>query len=262
MRESLLQLSPTELKSLAGALRTGRIGVPSSLSSLSRFVPEPALEKVCAAFDEMATMEMSPKAIAYALDLLAAQAENLKPNDSVTLVMSGPQVPGFERRETSVVVGDLFRNARENILIAGYAIYQGKRVFRDLANRMAELPALDVRLFLDISRKPGDTSTSSEIVQRFVQRFRSEEWPDAARFPKLFYDRRALSPDRLDRAALHAKCVVVDRRHVFISSANFTEAAQERNVELGAQFESVIAAERITQLFAALVDSGHFCRAI
>ena len=32
---------------------------------------------------------------------------------------------------------------------------------------------------------------------------------------------------------MHAKCVVADSRHVFVSSANFTEAAQERNVEIG-----------------------------
>ena len=36
---------------------------------------------------------------------------------------------------------------------------------------------LKVRMFLDIQRKPGDTSSSAEIVRRFVHRFQAEEWP-------------------------------------------------------------------------------------
>ena len=160
-----------------------------------------------------------------------------------------------------MVVSDLFRNASESVLIAGYAVYQGRQVFSELATRMDKLPELEVRMFLDISRKPGDTSAPSTIVQRFVQRFRSEEWPSESRVPQVFYDPRALSPDWRGRASMHAKCVAVDGRRVFVSSANFTEAAQERNVEIGVFFDSVSAAGRINRFFAALADSGQFRRA-
>jgi phosphatidylserine/phosphatidylglycerophosphate/cardiolipin synthase-like enzyme len=47
------------------------------------------------------------------------------------------------------------------------------------------------------------------------------------------------------RTALHAKCVVVDKQHVFISSANFTEAAQQRNIEVGLLLHSIRLAERV-----------------
>jgi phosphatidylserine/phosphatidylglycerophosphate/cardiolipin synthase-like enzyme len=119
------------------------------------------------------------------------------------------------------------------VLIAGYAIYQGRRSFGELAKRMDELPKLDVQIFLDTSRKPGDTSTSDEIVRRFAERFRGEEWPRNARVSQVFYDSRSLEVDWTDRASVHAKCVVVDGRRVFVSSATFTEAAQERDVEVG-----------------------------
>jgi phosphatidylserine/phosphatidylglycerophosphate/cardiolipin synthase-like enzyme len=61
---------------------------------------------------------------------------------------------------------------------------------------------------------------------------------------------------------MHAKCVVVDGHRVFVSSANFTEAAQERNVEIGILFESAGAAARINRFFAALAESGQFRRAL
>ena len=259
MRESLHLLSPNELRSLAGAFRTGRIDTPCSSSSLARYVSEPILDQVAGALEEMATVGYSAAGIAYALDLLADARSNIpKLDDVVQLVMSGPQIAGFERRDTSVVVSDLFRNARESVLIAGYAVYQGRRVFSELAKRMDELPGLDVRMFLDISRKPGDTSIPGAIVQQFVQRFRSEEWPNESRLPKVFYDPRALSPDWHERASMHAKCVVADGRSVFVSSANFTEAAQERNVEIGLLIESVTAARRINHFFTALADTGQF----
>ena len=177
-------------------------------------------------------------------------------------VLTGPQVAGAEHRDTSVVVSELFRKAEESILIAGYAVYQGPRVFHALADRMVERPALKVRMFLDIQRKPGDTSTSAELVRRFAHRFQTEEWPSRRPCPEVFYDPRALSPDRTKRAALHAKCVVADGRDVFVSSANFTEAAQERNVEVGLLLHSVSVAEKLTRFFNRLSESALFLKAL
>ena len=263
MRESLLQLSPTELRSLASAFRTGRISSPCSAPALTRYVSGPIVDQVAAAIKEMTEIGYSSAGISYALDLVADCRVNIsKLDDAIQLVMSGPQLAGSERRDTGVVVSDLFRNAQENVLIAGYAIYQGRRLFSELAKRMDELPQLEVRMFLDISRKPGDTSRSDEIVRRFADRFRSEEWPHSSRAPQVFYDLRGLDQDRTERASMHAKCVVVDGRRVFVSSANFTEAAQERNVEIGVLFESVAAAARINRFFAGLADSGQFRRAL
>ncbi|MBS1805498.1 MAG: phospholipase [Acidobacteria bacterium] len=211
----------------------------------------------------MAKIGYSSAGISYALDLVADCRGNIsKLDDAIQLVMSGPQLAGSERRDTAVVVSDLFRNAQENVLIAGYAIYQGRRLFDELARRMDELPKLDVRMFLDISRKPGDTSMSGEIVRRFTERFQYEEWPHNSRTPQVFYDSRGLDLDWTERASMHAKCIVVDGHRVFISSANFTEAAQERNVEIGVLFESVAAATRISRFFSALADSGQFRRAL
>lgn len=263
MKEALLSLSPAELRTLAASLRTGRLGTPYSASSLGRYLAEPLAAPVSASLQAMAYTGMQPAAIAYSLELLAsASSEHPSIGDLMDLVLTGPQVAGAEHRDTSVVVSDLFRKAEGTILVAGYAVYQGQKVFHALAERMVERPALKVRMFLDIQRKPGDTSSSAEIVRRFTHRFQSEEWPMGKRCPEIFYDPRALSPDRSKRAALHAKCVVADCRDVFVSSANFTEAAQERNVEVGLLLYSASVAERLTRFFDALCDAGHFVRAL
>ena len=75
---------------------------------------------------------------------------------------------------------------------------------------------------MDIQRAAGDTSRDSEIIRRFMYSFKTSQWPEHVRIPDAFYDPRALAANRGDLAALHAKCVVLDDRDVFVSSANFT----------------------------------------
>src|SRR5690242_6053164 len=63
-------------------------------------------------------------------------------------------------------------------------------------------------------------------------------------------DNRQLDPSK--RASLHAKCVVVDEEQAFVSSANFTEAGQTKNIEVGVHLVSRQFAERVVQHFESL----------
>ncbi|MGM0486992.1 MAG: phospholipase D-like domain-containing protein [Planctomycetota bacterium] len=56
--------------------------------------------------------------------------------------------------------------------------------------------------------------------------------------------------------------MVVDGHTVFVSSANFTEAAQERNIEIGLLVKSPRLAEQITSHFNALTGAGLLQRII
>ena len=48
----------------------------------------------------------------------------------------------FANRSTAVVVSELFREAEHSVLVAGYAVYQGQRVFQALGDRMVQIPSL------------------------------------------------------------------------------------------------------------------------
>lgn len=52
---------------------------------------------------------------------------------------------------------------------------------------------------------------------------------------------------------LHAKCVVTDGRWTLLTSANFTEAAQERNIEAGVLVDDPRLAARVTRQLDELV---------
>ncbi len=80
-------------------------------------------------------------------------------------------------------------------------------------------------------------------------------WP-GKRLPEVFYDPRSLETDGHKRAVLHAKAVVVDGRFTLLTSANFTEAAQERNIEAGVVIEDARLAKRVERQFFHFVDAG------
>lgn len=110
-------------------------------------------------------------------------------------------------------------------------------------------------MFLDVQRPSHDHSSPSELVRAFAERFVGNEWP-GGRLPRLFYDPRSLETDHRERASLHAKCVVVEREQAFVSSANFTEAAHTKNIEVGLHVRSCRTAARIAEHFRSLADAG------
>lgn len=74
------------------------------------------------------------------------------------------------------------------------------------------------------------------------------------RLPEVFYDPRSVADEEPVRCSLYAKCVVVDAEQVFVSSANFTEAGQERNIEVGLNIRSKWLASQLIRHFKLLYD--------
>ena len=259
MIDTLVGLSERDLQEAANALRSGRLLPPYSTVALQRVVSREAAEPTACALDKLSEQGFTPAHIAMTFEVLRADRANRPAFDDVLeLVTTGPEIEGIANRDTGVVVRDLFANATQSVLVAGYAVYQGQKVFQALADRMLSLPSLQVRLFLDIQRPHGDTSAASEIIRRFAGQFRKAQWPSDRPLPQVFYDPRSLDASSPKRACLHAKAVVVDSRSVFISSANFTEAAQQRNIEVGILAQSASLAHRLIEFFDKGLSTGIF----
>lgn len=56
------------------------------------------------------------------------------------------------------------------------------------------------------------------------------------------------------RSVLHAKAVITDDESVFITSANLTEAAPDRNFELGLLVRDQALAVSVTSYFQVLIE--------
>lgn len=254
--KALRNLAEADLRAIAAALRSGRLTSKFTSVGLQRCVPAQNPELVALEMQALVDEGLQIDHLALFLETLAEDRKNKAVmRDEVDLVWTGPEAPGVVSRDTGVVVRELFMTARDYVLVAGYAVHQGREVFRGLADRMSENLGLEVHMFLNVQRRHSDTSAESEILHRFAHEFRTKEWP-GERMPELYHDPRALLSNPHERASLHAKCIVVDREVAFVSSANFTEAAQVRNIEVGVLVRSESFACKLADHFEGLVTEG------
>lgn len=258
------QLSRPALEGLAEAISQQRIQLPCHPTVLASIIPTSLLQDVSTELNQLQSQGMKSEHLAYLLQLMAQERQQAqKQRSAVGLVWTGGEVPGTESRDTRVVVQELFGQAMKSVLISSYALDKGSKaqeLFQPLAKRMEELPELQVRLFLNIKRPFGSTRESdATLLRKFAEEFRNEIWP-SDRLPEVFYDPRSLSKLIAPRACLHAKCVVVDDLQLLVTSANFTEAAHQRNIEAGVVLSDAVAAKAMRVQFEMLVTRKVLCR--
>lgn len=189
---------------------------------------------------------------------LHTTAQATGPAPHADLVWSGPEVAGLHARDTRRVYEELMGSAERSLWASTFAFFDGPQAFAVLARRMEQQPALSVTLLLNVQRKHGDTTRTDFLVRRFADRFWDTEWPGSTR-PTVYYDARSLDPDG-PTAVLHAKAVVADDESVFITSANLTGAALDRNIEVGLLLRDRPLALRVVGHFQGLIDRGLLAR--
>ena len=249
MTDALASLPGHLRKRLAQALATGQMAAPCSPSTLQMVLGHGTPE-VLAALERLAVLGVADEAAAqwiHALD------QSMGTTPAPDLVWSGPEVPGVPARDTRAVYDELVASATRSLWAVSYAYFDGPRVFDRLARRMEALPELRVTLLLNIHRGHNDASLVADVVRRFANRFWSEDWPGHAR-PTVFYDPRSVDPEA--RGVLHAKAVVADEERVFVTSANFTRAAQDDNIELGLLVRNRSLALGVVRHLQGLIDRG------
>lgn len=195
----------------------------------------------------------------------------------VKVVWSGEDGRVSRARYTVVVVPELFARARRHVLLAGYSFDRGAELFAPLHAVMRD-HGVTVDLFLDLGqledaldrecrRAAGDGSPLLAATRRardvgdapahaaaLLQLFHAQMWPFGPPRPHVYYDPRTASP--YARTSLHAKCLVVDHEVSLITSANFTDRGQTRNLEAGVLIEDRELATTLEQQWAGLVEAG------
>jgi phosphatidylserine/phosphatidylglycerophosphate/cardiolipin synthase-like enzyme len=252
MINSVLDLPAYLRKRLASALESGILATPYAAASL-----RPVLgireggEDIARALLDLERLGISgPAAAAWIRTVEEADSRSPKPN----LVWSGPEVPGLHARDTRRVYEELLGSAERSVWASTYAFFDGPRAFDVLARHMDTRPELRVTLLLNIQRKRGDTTAAEQLVRRFADHFWTTDWPGSSR-PRVYYDPRSLELEG-PAGVLHAKAVVVDDEVVFVTSANFTEAALDRNIEIGLLVRDHALALSVSSHFRGLIDRG------
>lgn len=176
-----------------------------------------------------------------------------RPAPHLELVWTGPEAGLRPARDTAVVVRELFSRARQRVVVGGFRFDHGEAILQPLYRAMRDCE-VQATFFLDIPRAPHGADPDRHAADA-LDRFYRDNWPFGDPRPAVYYDPRTVEPGSL--ASLHAKCLVIDSRLSLVTSANFTDRGQRRNLEAGVLIDDVTFASRLTEQWMGLIESGH-----
>ena len=245
-RASLKDVGTTVLEQLREAIASGLLKTPVDRGALVGFGVRHQLEAI-----EGALAGHRTAACLSVLDVVLAERAETKP--SPELVWTGPEAPAGAARDTAVVLRELFEGARQTVILAGYDFDHAEDVLAPLHRVMRER-GVDARFFVNIEQAQRDVD-EAEHLEAQLGTFLGDNWPFGDPRPRMYYDKRALRRGP-PWCSLHAKCVVVDGTKAFVSSANFTQRGQERNIEVGVLIDDAAFAYALAGQWLGLMEAG------
>jgi hypothetical protein len=263
----LSEVSSDDLRQLSELLAQGRLVPPLGAVKLAHA----GYAHLVDAFTPY--RDLGAAALRLLIEAVLAERQH-RPHSRLDLVWSGTDRGPSLARYTKIVVPDLFARAARFVTLAGYSFDHGERMFEPLHRSMLDR-SVAARFFVDIhqlherleqtlrrerrtSRLEPITRARSEsarayadaVIALFVELF----WPFEGPRPDNYYDPR--TTDVRSFTSMHAKCIVVDHEQTLITSANFTDRAQTRNIEAGVLIRDALFAQSIEQQWFNLVTTG------
>jgi phosphatidylserine/phosphatidylglycerophosphate/cardiolipin synthase-like enzyme len=161
------------------------------------------------------------------------------------LVWTGPATPVVPARGTERVLCDLIRSAERRLTMTSFGIFQVPRLVEELERSLGRGVAL--RIVLGDREWHSDQEIDRQRHQLgrvVVAQATLLQWPPERR-PR---------DDQGHAGLMHVKAAVADSRVAFLTSANLTEAALERNMELGVLIRGGPLPASIDRLIDALME--------
>lgn len=165
---------------------------------------------------------LTPTELAFALKAASATSALSEKCGMTQLVWTGPSTGLVPIRHTEQVLCELIESARERLFLVSFVAYEVGAVLRAL--RMAGERHVQLDILLESSVGHGGKVTYDSVKNM------KESLPDANVY---IWGNDKKEEAGLAGGAVHAKCAVADARMAFVTSANLSVAAMERNMECG-----------------------------
>lgn len=189
--------------------------------------------------------DVSGLALALALRAASSVRADVKQEETVEVVWTGPTSHEIPLRRTREVLLELIGLATQRLTVVSFAAYRVPEVLTALTT--AATRGVDIRLILETAEDSGGR-LSHDAAEAFAS-LRDVSgffvWPLARR-----------PTPSAGMATLHAKAVLADLAAAFVTSANMTGAAFSNNMELGLVVRGGSLPGRLHRHFDGLVASG------
>ncbi|WP_406854394.1 DISARM system phospholipase D-like protein DrmC [Alsobacter sp. KACC 23698] len=211
-------LSPSRIEALADRVRGS---MPAERDrSLHQLVTTPAarvaLDRLLTTWEQTA---ISGDVLAGILVGAAYARQQAQREISVELVWTGPTTPFVATRRTEQVLLDLIRHAQSDLFLVSFVAYDVSSVVDAL--NAAAARGIEIRILLETSASHGGSLSVDPIatMRSCVPSAGLYVWTDR--------------PAPFTEGRVHAKVAVADGSTAFLTSANLTGHALEKNMEAG-----------------------------
>ena len=249
----------------------------TELISLFKQLPEPVLDRIIIQFEtEHDTLQLinsiqtgfgSSASINRLIRLL--DTDQLDPRDmalvfrslqidrklatqkEISLVWSGPNVTGVPLRMTAQVIMEMIDQAQESLFLSSFTFYKVKEIIKRLEK--AAQRGVEISLLLETPQssqykvKIDPLRTLSDDLKSKLNLY---IWP---------YRNRVIEGDP-NTGTLHAKFILQDQTRLFVSSANLTQSAMDRNIELGVIIEDTVVIQKMRDHLDTLIRENVITR--
>jgi phosphatidylserine/phosphatidylglycerophosphate/cardiolipin synthase-like enzyme len=234
-----LELHPDRIETICSALSESDLNYIGKIKrSLGPTFSPRLIEDLAQALDEVS---VSPNELC-AMFRGASATASFAARDSVELVWSGPVTGLVPIRHTAQVLIGLIEGSRERLFLVSFVAYNVAGVIDALSRAIAR--GVRVQLLVERSKERG-----GQVAVDSVKMLR-QMLPDGQ-----FYEWNKTASQENITAAVHAKCAVSDGVTAFITSANLTQAAMERNMELGILIRGGTTPKRLENHLQALITT-------
>lgn len=232
-------INPDRLASFAESIARmeSSAQLPDAAALLGPMANADAVRTLMAAWE--GSPQVTPLEIAAGLRAGMRVRADVQEGQSLELVWTGPGTGLITTRQTEQVMLELVRSAQSELLWITYVFHKADAVIDAVAAATAR--GIDVRILVDAraSWQGGQPDAPERLVEA-VPRARVFTWGGASEA----------------QASMHAKCSIADSDLAFVTSANLTSAALERNMELGVLIRGGTLPALLRSHFEALIATG------
>lgn len=235
------QVSPEKIESISSKFRsappggadaalTGLVGSPAAAKAIGQLIT--VWKKTSVSSTELAAMLLAAKHV-----LVQNEAEQ-----SIELVWTGPTTPFVAARRTEQALLQVINGARKTLFITSFVAYDVSTIVKAL--NAAAARGVAISMLLELSQDHGGTISFDVIgkMSLLVPAAKLYAWRDKA--------------DPFSDGRVHAKVAVADGRVCFITSANLTGHAMEKNMEAGVLISGGRIPERLDAHLTALFHTN------
>lgn len=234
-------MSPEKVQAVATRVRRTEANKAATLlpSVVGTQVASAVVEQLAAAWQKT-----NVRSDELALMLLAAGHVYTKVSSEqcTELVWTGPTTPFVSARRTEQALLQVINSAQQSLFITSFVAYDVSTIVKAL--NVANDRGVVISMLLEMSKEHGGSITFDAIgkMRTLVPSARLYAWRDKS--------------DPFSDGRVHAKIAIADGRMCFITSANLTGYAMEKNMEAGVLISGGDISKLLDEHLRSLVGMG------